>query len=167
MQRKWISLYRASEEIRALSIFRHPRFITPITKGADTKCLNPWIPFPFLPVTLRDLLTEHLITDADKSGFTVQLIEILRYLRSVDWMHGDLKPDNFCIQLQTNNKARNLLLIDFGAAHPIHDTYDATPKRKTPWYKPPDEINKAAFTVDMWSVGIILMESLIGLNGIA
>lgn len=106
----WISLYRVSEEIRALSIFKHPRFIAPVAMGTDTNCLKPWIAFPFFPVTLRDLILKRSITDAEKAVFTVQLIEILRYLRSIGWMHGDLKPDNFCIQYNSERSINSSTL---------------------------------------------------------
>merc|ERR1719278_1786760 len=98
-------------------------------------------------------------------NFLQQLGSALRFLRSKDIAHMDLKPQNILISL--NNPRINgpvLKLGDFGFAQ--HFTSDETKSaiRGSPLYMAPEMVLKRHYDakVDLWSVGVILYECLFG-----
>lgn len=51
------------------------------------------------------------------TNLAILMIHTLKYVHDCDYIHRDLKPDNFCIAHETqNDNNRNLYLIDFGLA---------------------------------------------------
>jgi len=98
-------------------------------------------------------------------NFLQQLGSALRFLRSKDIAHMDLKPQNILISL--NHPRINgpvLKLGDFGFAQ--HFTSDETKSaiRGSPLYMAPEMVLKRGYDakVDLWSVGVILYECLFG-----
>jgi len=92
-----------------------------------------------------------------------QLISILEYLYANKIMHRDLKPRNLLVAHQTPLQIR---LIDFGLATKFQENVNIKQKVGTPRYMAPEiaynqEYN---FSADLWSLGIILYELLIGFN---
>ncbi|GFT60173.1 hypothetical protein NPIL_84961 [Nephila pilipes] len=93
--------------------------------------------------------------------FLQQLAKALQVLRSHGISHMDLKPQNILLSNRTNPV---LKLGDFGLAQYLHSDDEATSFRGSPLYMAPEILLKHHYDarVDLWSVGIILYESLFG-----
>jgi serine/threonine protein kinase len=94
-----------------------------------------------------------------------QIFEVLDYLHSVkNIAHRDMKPENFLVQIDENNKPI-LKLIDFGFASYIPNENDKLNKVVgTRAYSAPEMFEKYGYRekVDEWSAGVIMFNMLTG-----
>jgi serine/threonine protein kinase len=92
----------------------------------------------------------------------IQLIQCLFYLKNEGFIHADLKPENI---LMTGVGA-NLTVCDFGNAVHVKDAniYYDTFEVQSLFYRAPEVVIGLEFNtaIDMWSVGCILAEMLLG-----
>uniref|UniRef100_A0A023F7A7 Serine/threonine-protein kinase ULK3 n=1 Tax=Triatoma infestans TaxID=30076 RepID=A0A023F7A7_TRIIF len=98
--------------------------------------------------------------------FMIQLVEGLKYLRSKDIYHYDLKPQNILI-----NRGSELALkiSDFGLSLFAHKNLEndiaGVGPRGSPSYMAPEVLNCDNYDpslIDLWSLGVILYECLHG-----
>ncbi|KAK2963185.1 putative serine/threonine protein kinase [Blattamonas nauphoetae] len=103
------------------------------------------------------------ISSAFIKSATYQCLSALAYLHSNWVIHRDLKPSN--ILLSNDGQVK---LGDFGFARSFQTPIHSLPSDKiivTPWYCPPEQVVKMDFyspALDMWSMGCIFVELLIG-----
>ena len=89
-----------------------------------------------------------------------QLVKALHYFHSQRIIHRDLKPQN--VLLGANGRVK---LCDFGFARAMSmDTIVLTSIKGTPLYMAPELVKEQPYdhTVDLWSLGVILFELLVG-----
>lgn len=108
------------------------------------------------------LITSHKrLREGQARQYFYQLMKGLYYLREQNILHRDLKPANL---LLTNNK--NLLKIaDFGFARQFGEEDLSQTFCGTPLYMAPElysDVSSYTSKSDLWSVGIILYQSLFG-----
>ena len=80
------------------------------------------------------------------------------FLQSINLIHCDLKPENILIYNDFRIK-----LIDFGSCHFFEAKEFQGP---TPEYLAPEILmqnERNVFTVDVWSLGVLLLEIVIGI----
>lgn len=113
---------------------------------------------------LMDLSREKLIPWFDEETikcYSYQLLVGLKFLHEMKIMHRDLKCSNILI-----NKNNELKLADFGLSRSLSSMdRDYTNKVITLWYRPPELLlgsSRYNSNVDMWSVGCIIGELLVG-----
>ncbi|KAH8292347.1 hypothetical protein KR054_008608 [Drosophila jambulina] len=158
---------RVYREIRLLKHMDHVNVISLL----DT--FHP--PSPSPNPTMDDFQQVYLVThlmsedlhsylrcvELNNYGVKTILYDILRgikYIHSAGVLHRDLKPGNIAI-----NKNMEVRILDFGLARV--SAKDMTEYVGTPWYRAPellfcwDQYTKA---IDMWSVGCILAELILG-----
>lgn len=96
-----------------------------------------------------------------------QLVYILAESQNYLILHRDIKPSNILV-----NDDYSIGLIDWGLGISILSNFIKKDSRKvqTLWYRCPehliddvDRINNS--TIDMWSVGVIILELIVGKNG--
>eukprot|EP00347_Sterkiella_histriomuscorum_P013004 403366381 len=92
--------------------------------------------------------------------FTTQILQALAYLFKFNIVHCDLKPEN--VLLKKPNKS-NIKLIDFGSSCFEQERYYTYIQSR--FYRAPEIMLGIAYTpaIDMWSLGCIVFECLIGI----
>ncbi|KAH8392646.1 hypothetical protein KR200_004604 [Drosophila serrata] len=132
-------------------------------------------PSPNPNPTMDDLQQVYLVTNlmsedlhsftrrAELNNYEVKMIlyKILRgikYIHSAGVLHRDLKPGNIAI-----NQNLEVRILDFGMARVL--AQDMTDYVGTVWYRAPELLfcwKQYTKAIDMWSVGCILAELLMG-----
>lgn len=114
---------------------------------------------------LHAVIRANILEDIHKQYIIYQVLKSLKYMHSAQILHRDLKPSNLLL-----NSECHIKVADFGLARSldVKDT-DTTPLLTdyvaTRWYRAPEILlgsNKYTKGVDMWSMGCILGELLIG-----
>ncbi|TNV79752.1 hypothetical protein FGO68_gene431 [Halteria grandinella] len=139
----------------------------------------------YLPLTLEDLMTSkaHLLKASPQLILDLikELTTALCFLHSCGVIHRDIKPSNILLTL-TDNKLTSLKLIDFSISKTLQepsvdilndlftrgvldlDSNRLTRNVTTRPYRAPEValLTPYSYQVDMWAVGCILAELLMG-----
>ena len=120
------------------------------------------IVFELLHCTLYHFIQENIngidLTLAKR--ITIQLLQGLKQLHSLRYLHCDMKPDNIMLQYENKSKVK---IIDLGSA--CYTFYKVVPKYiQTRFYRAPEVILGINYdsSIDYWSLGCVLVEMLTG-----
>ncbi|CAM9176832.1 unnamed protein product [Laminaria digitata] len=106
------------------------------------------------------LQDDHTLPEAQVQKIAKQLVQALHYLHSNRVIHRDMKPQNILVGAHGRVK-----LCDFGFARAMSsNTVVLTSIKGTPLYMAPELVKEQPYdlTVDLWSLGVILYELLVG-----
>ncbi|KAJ1889981.1 serine/threonine protein kinase, CMGC, CDC2/CDK sub, partial [Coemansia sp. IMI 209127] len=160
----------AIREIKLLKSLHHQN-IVPLTDmlvkhepNVSGAVPSVYMVFPYMEHDLTGLLENpkiHLRPEHIKL-YLRQLLEGTAYLHASRVMHRDMKASNLLI----NNEGQ-LFIADFGLARTFTpgDKKDMTRCVVTRWYRPPELLlgeRKYSTAIDMWGVGCIFAEMLVG-----
>ncbi|BFU25695.1 protein kinase domain containing protein [Entamoeba histolytica HM-3:IMSS] len=115
--------------------------------------------------TLEKVLKENSLSHQEKNDIIIELLQLLKYLHSIDIVHRDIKPENLMI---TRIKDEiHIKLIDFGFGKELTGTIHAATLCGTPLYAAPElfEDKKTGYDarkIDIWSAGVIIYIILTG-----
>jgi len=120
-----------------------------------------YIPFP----TLSGYLEKFCCGLHEHQAFRIfrNLLNELEEIHSCRVAHKDLKPENIFVDPDSND----VTIIDFGLSAHVHDVERGKTFCGSPLYMAPEMLNKEVFDpilTDVWSLGVILYEMLIGCN---
>jgi len=124
-----------------------------------------YLVFDFMDTDLHAVIRANILEDIHKQYIIYQVLKCLKYMHSANLLHRDLKPSNLLLNSECHVK-----VADYGLARSL-DTKepDQTPILTdyvaTRWYRAPEILlgsNKYTKGVDMWSLGCILAELLLG-----
>jgi len=117
--------------------------------------------FEYSDFALRKLLMMRKLTEAECLNYLRQILSGLLMCHSNRIIHRDLKPQNILIDDRGNVK-----IADFGLARGFTVPFpELTHEVVTLWYRAPEILlGQASYTpsVDIWSVGCIYAEMLMG-----
>ena len=123
-----------------------------------------YLVFDFMDTDLHAVIRANILEDIHKQYIIYQVLKCLKYMHSANLLHRDLKPSNLLLNSECHVK-----VADFGLARSLDKKVDQQPLLTdyvaTRWYRAPEILlgsNKYTKGVDMWSLGCILAELLIG-----
>ncbi|MCJ1382858.1 hypothetical protein MMC17_005971 [Xylographa soralifera] len=120
----------------------------------------PFLVMPYFPLgNLEDLESESSIAVEETVDLFFQALHALRYLHSRGVAHRDLKPENILVESRSPLSIR---LADFGIAS---DKPDLETFCGTKLYLAPEVYLQSKYTasVDLWSLGVIMLQYAYGL----
>jgi len=134
-----------------------------IIKAENNKDL--YLVFDHMEADLHHVIRANILEEVHKQYIIYQLLKGLKYIHSAGLIHRDLKPANILI-----NSDCQIKLGDFGLARSVASSGEDTNIKLTDyvatrWYRAPEILlgsTKYSKAVDMWSVGCILGELIVG-----
>lgn len=153
---------RAFREIRLLKHMHHENVIglldvfTPTVNFKDFE--DVYMVSLLMGADLNNIVKTQRLSDDHVQFLVYQILRGLKYIHSAGIIHRDLKPSNIAV-----NEDCELKILDFGLARHAED--EMTGYVATRWYRAPEiMLNWMHYnqTVDVWSVGCILAELLMG-----
>ncbi len=159
-------------EAKAVAQLNHPNILPLFDYGEEmmTSSLVMYMVMPFCPEgSFADWLREHtklgLLAPTDVIHFVHQAASALDHAHEHQIIHRDVKPSNFLLRSNTENRdIPDLLLTDFGIAM---SNADMTSQiiRGTPTYMAPEQWSGDAVpATDQYALALIAYELLTGRN---
>jgi eukaryotic-like serine/threonine-protein kinase len=153
---------RAEREAHASRRLRHERCIRAYDVGHDGS--HVYIAYEYVPGrTVREALRADELTDGDTIEIGAQVLDALAHAHRTGIVHRDVKPSNVLLEHSEGVAVR---LLDFGLAQfDGADTLTAVGDVPgTLAYISPERLagDEATPASDVWSVGVLLWESLAG-----
>nr|XP_057942878.1 mitogen-activated protein kinase 12 [Doryrhamphus excisus] len=153
---------RAYRELRLLKHMKHENVIGLVDVFTSDLSLDKFHDFylvmPFMGTDLGKLMKLQRLSEERIQYLVYQILKGLKYIHSAGIIHRDLKPGNLAI-----NQDCELKILDFGLARQADS--EMTGYVVTRWYRAPEVILSWMHytqTVDIWSVGCIMAEMLLG-----
>ena len=124
--------------------------------------LDLYLVFDYMEADLFNVIRANILQEIHKKFIIYQILKALKFIHSADIIHRDLKPSNIFI-----NSDCHVKLGDFGLARTLAHKMGSivTEYVATRWYRAPEMIlsgQKYGKPIDMWSVGCILYELIVG-----
>ncbi|EPY27477.1 mitogen-activated protein kinase, partial [Strigomonas culicis] len=161
-----IDAQRTFREIMFLQRLNHSNIIKLLHIHRAINDRDIYLVFEFMEADLHMVIRASILEDVHKQFIIYQLLKTMKYLHSAEILHRDMKPSNLLRNCDCTMKvadfglARSILSLERDEmARPITD-YIATR-----WYRPPEILlgsTRYTKSVDMWSVGCILGELILG-----
>ena len=124
-----------------------------------------YLVFEYMDTDLHAVIRAGILEEIHKQYIVYQVLKCLKYMHSGQVIHRDLKPSNILLNAECQVK-----VADFGLARSVKSTKkDSNPILTdyvaTRWYRAPEILlgsTKYTKAVDIWSLGCILGEILLG-----
>lgn len=124
-----------------------------------------YLVFDYMETDLHHVIRANILEDIHKQYVTYQLLKSLHYMHTAELLHRDIKPSNLLL-----NSDCHVKLCDFGLCRSLAESSATsspvlTDYVATRWYRAPEILlgsTRYSKGVDMWSLGCILGEMLVG-----
>ncbi len=124
-----------------------------------------YLVFEYMDTDLHAVIRAGILEEIHKQYIMYQILKCLKYMHSGQVIHRDLKPSNVLLNAECQVK-----VADFGLARSVKNTKKEsnpilTDYVATRWYRAPEILlgsTRYTKAVDMWSLGCILGEMLLG-----
>ena len=153
---------RAAREMEAASRLRHQRCVRAYDFGGDSG--HVYIAYEYVQgATLRETLRAGKLGDRDAVEAAAQILDALAHAHRIGIVHRDVKPSNVLVE---ESALISIRLLDFGLAQ-FDEADTLTAVGDVPGtlaYIAPERLrgSDASAASDVWAVGVVLWESLVG-----
>ena len=153
---------RAAREMEAASRLRHERCVRAYDFGGDSG--HVYIAYEYVQgSTLRETLRSGKLGDRDAVEAAAQILDALAHAHRLGIVHRDVKPSNVLVEEAPTISIR---LLDFGLAQ-FDEADTLTAVGDVPGtlaYIAPERLRGGDATAasDVWAVGVLLWEALVG-----
>ena len=153
---------RAAREMEAASRLRHERCVRAYDFGGDSG--HVYIAYEYVQgSTLRETLRSGKLGDRDAVEASAQILDALAHAHRIGIVHRDVKPSNVLVEEAPTISIR---LLDFGLAQ-FDEADTLTAVGDVPGtlaYIAPERLRGGDATAasDVWAVGVLLWEALVG-----
>lgn len=153
---------RAEREMEAASRLRHDRCVRAYDFGGDSG--HVYIAYEYVRgQTMRDALRGGKLSDGEAVEAAAQILDALAHAHRIGIVHRDVKPSNVLVE---EGPELSIKLLDFGLAQ-FDEADTLTAVGDVPGtlaYIAPERLTgeEATTASDVWSVGVLLWESLAG-----
>ncbi|KAF2073984.1 hypothetical protein CYY_004691 [Polysphondylium violaceum] len=151
-----------SREYDILKVVNHPnclRILDMFYTAEDNKKMQNLV-FDFIPYTLAILLKKRHLTISFIKVLFYQLCQAIKHIHSKNICHRDITPNNILL-----NPKGELTLADFGSAKILDANHTSMSYICSRYYRAPELLvgcTNYSTKIDIWSIGCILAEMLIG-----
>jgi hypothetical protein len=153
---------RAAREMEAASRLRHERCVRAYDFGGDSG--HVYIAYEYVQgSTLREKLRSGKLGDRDAVEAAAQILDALAHAHRIGIVHRDVKPSNVLVE---ESPTISIKLLDFGLAQ-FDEADTLTAVGDVPGtlaYIAPERLRGGDATPasDVWAVGVLLWEALVG-----
>lgn len=158
-----LSIDNLIQEIELLKKLQH-KFIVKMEDFCwDSQ--NIYIIMELCEVSLSSFIKKRQrLTESTCRIFVRMLADAMKYLRSNNVCHFDLKPQNLLLTRPSPSSTYVLKICDFGFAQHLSLEEENSTIKGSPLYMAPEIILKQKYDAraDLWSIGVILYECLFG-----
>jgi len=163
--------FREIHLLREMSHHEHIIRLLSVLKADNDRDI--YLIFEYMETDLHAAIRANILQEIHKQYILWQSLKALKYMHSAELLHRDMKPSNLLL-----NSDCLMKVADFGLARSLRQSPDglctadsADPPQPltdyvaTRWYRAPEILlgsSKYTFGVDMWSVGCILGEMILG-----
>jgi len=124
-----------------------------------------YLVFEYMETDLHAVIRAGILEEVHKQYIIYQLLKSLYYMHTAELIHRDIKPSNLLLNSDCHAK-----LCDFGLCRSVSEMSSAsapvlTDYVATRWYRAPEILlgsTRYTKAVDMWAVGCILGEMIVG-----
>jgi len=159
--------FRAVMFLQEMKGHEHIVTLTNVLKADNDRDI--YLVFEFMETDLHAAIRASILQDIHKQYIIWQSLKALKYMHSAELLHRDMKPSNLLL-----NSDCLMKVADFGLARSLKETVrtaadedkaQLTDYVATRWYRAPEILLgnvKYDSAVDMWGLGCILGEIMIG-----
>ena len=156
---------RTFREIMLLQAMDHENIVKLLNVMKADNDKDVYLVFEYMDTDLHAVIRAKILEDVHKQYVTFQIAKCLKYMHSAELLHRDLKPSNILLNSECVAKVADLglarsIAVQEGGSRLILTEYVATR-----WFRAPEILLGAqSYTkgIDMWSLGCILGEMLLG-----
>ncbi|KAF2881177.1 hypothetical protein ILUMI_25002 [Ignelater luminosus] len=162
---------RTFREIMFLRSFKdHPNIVKLLSIHRAANNRDIYLGFEYMETDLHNVIKRgNILKDIHKRYIMYQLLKATKYIHSGNVIHRDQKPSNVLLDSLCRCK-----IADFGLARSLTQTLGNSPSGTDPtltdyvatrWYRAPEILianRKYTKGIDMWSLGCILGEMILG-----
>ncbi|WUR02237.1 cyclin-dependent kinase [Vairimorpha necatrix] len=144
-------------EIKTLRKLNHKNIINLLEINVENSEI--FLIFPYVRFDLNKYLKKNIPNKKEIIHIIKQISEGLKYLKSQNILHRDIKTSNILLDFDLNIK-----IADFGMSIITNKNMNHSPGVVTLWYRPPEILLnlKYNFQADIWGLGCILGEIIQG-----
>lgn len=151
-------LFKLLKEPRLQAALNHPNIVRMIAAEKEKKVFFMVMEY-IRGKTLEEIIDKEKALDSEKAiEYTMQIVSAVNHAHTNKIIHRDLRPSNIIISGKDKVK-----IADFGTSAWLNNVPYASTRIGSPPYMAPEQfLGKASYRSDIYSVGCIFYEMIIG-----